>query len=137
MPLAGEPGSLELLATLSASGVEVLVPVTLADQDLDWAVWSPAGLSETRGKSAIGRAELVLVPALAVALDGTRLGRGGGSYDRALVRIATDATVAALVFAEEVLTALPRGGWDRPVDAAVTPQGWVPLRRNTGIVPEG
>src|ERR687887_1020343 len=81
-PLRTEPGSVELLAELDARGVTVLVPVLLADRDLDWARWTPAGEAERLGVDAIRAAGLVVVPALAVAEDGTRLGRGGGSYDR-------------------------------------------------------
>ena len=39
---------------------------------------------ERLGVDAIATADVVLVPGLAVAADGMRLGRGGGSYDRAL-----------------------------------------------------
>ncbi|HET8583903.1 MAG TPA: 5-formyltetrahydrofolate cyclo-ligase [Jatrophihabitans sp.] len=128
VPLGGEPGSVELLEALTAAGTVVLVPVTLTDRDLDWAVWTPAGHADLQGLDAIGRAELVFVPALAVATsDGTRLGRGGGSYDRALGRVRNGTPVAALVFTDEVVPELPRDSWDVPVSAAVTPDGWVPL----------
>jgi 5-formyltetrahydrofolate cyclo-ligase len=133
VPLRTEPGSVELLAALVAGGSRVLVPVTRADRDLDWADWTPSGPGPTLGIDALGSAELVLVPALAVAADGTRLGRGGGSYDRALGRAAAAAPVAALVFADEVRTRLPSQVWDRPVSAAVTPGGWAPLGRNTDV----
>ncbi len=71
------------------------------------------------------------MPALAVAADGTRLGRGGGSYDRALSRRAPGSTVAALVFDDEIVAALPHDVWDVAVDAAVSPAGWHPLGGNT------
>jgi 5-formyltetrahydrofolate cyclo-ligase len=132
LPLRTEPGSVELLTGLRERGVCVLVPVTLPDRDLDWTEW---GAREPRslGRDAIGTAELVLVPALAIAADGTRLGRGGGSYDRALARCAADAVVAALLFADEVLPALPRAAWDVAVGYAVTPAGWQPLGRNVDV----
>jgi 5-formyltetrahydrofolate cyclo-ligase len=132
-PLRTEPGSVELLAELHSRGVSVLVPVTLPDRDLDWTEWTPGESGALLGVEAIGRAELVLVPALAVARDGTRLGRGGGSYDRALTRCLTTAVVTALVFDDEVLDWLPSDPWDVPVGAAVTPGGWLPLGRNTEL----
>ena len=77
----------------------MLVPVLRDDLDLDWAIYeirercrpTPAGCGPPRGRGW-GRRRgdvptCVLVPALAVGADGTRLGRGGGSYDRALARV--------------------------------------------------
>jgi 5-formyltetrahydrofolate cyclo-ligase len=127
IPLATEPGSPELLAELAGHGVRVLVPVLLADRDLDWAEWSPSGVGDGLGVDAIGAVQAAFVPALAVARDGTRLGRGGGSYDRALAR--TVAPAFALVFNDEFVPELPRAGWDRPVRAAVTPAAWIELPR--------
>jgi 5-formyltetrahydrofolate cyclo-ligase len=65
------------------------------------------------------------VPALAVAVDGTRLGRGGGYYDRALAHARDDAVLVAAVFDEELLESVPAGAHDRRVTAVVTPSaGW-------------
>ncbi len=120
--LRTEPGSPELLAGLAALGVRVLVPVTLPDRDLDWTAWPDTVLL---GPHAVAEADAVLVPALAAATDdGTRLGRGGGSYDRALGRRRADAVVAALLYDGETVSVLPSDPWDVPVAAVVTPSGW-------------
>ncbi len=124
VPLRTEPGSVELLAALTDAGVEVLVPITLADRDLDWARWQSG---KPLGRDAIARVDAVLVPALAVSRAGTRLGRGGGSYDRALLRCRAGTLVAALLFDGEVRDELPHEPWDQPVGAAVTPAGWIEL----------
>lgn len=120
LPLRTEPGSHELLDELVRRGVRLLVPVTEPDHDLDW-VALPG--DEPLGRDAIAAAGAVLVPALAVAADGTRLGRGGGSYDRALARVPAGTPVAALLYDSEVVTRLPSDPWDRPVTAVVTPSG--------------
>jgi 5-formyltetrahydrofolate cyclo-ligase len=120
LPLRTEPGSRELLDALVERGVRVLVPVTLQDRDLDW-VQLPGDVPLTTG--AISTVDAVLVPALAVAADGTRLGRGGGSYDRALTRVPKGVVVAALLHDGEAVAHLPREAWDRPVSAYVTPSG--------------
>ena len=79
---------------------------------------------------------LVVVPGLGVDRTGTRLGRGGGSYDRALVR--TRGCAVAALHAGELHDHLPAEPHDRPVDAAVLPgQGLVrlgpdPLDRTPG-----
>lgn len=122
-PLRTEPGSTELLTALVASGREVLVPVTLPDRDLAWVSWTPAGHGPDLGRDGITRADLVLVPALAVARhDGARLGRGGGSYDRALGR--AHGRAVALLHEGELRDDVPTDGHDRPVQAVVTPSGW-------------
>ncbi len=61
---------------------------------------------------------------------GRRLGRGGGSYDRALARlVATDALVVALVHDAEVLDLpIPHERHDIPVHAVATPSGLRRLR---------
>ncbi len=126
-----EPPTVPLLEALHARGVRVLLPVLLADMDLDWAPFTGAAelvegrlrMSEppgpTLGPDAIATADLVLVPALAVDGSGMRLGQGGGSYDRALIR--TSARVVAVVFGDEVLEWLPAEDHDRSVDGVLTP----------------
>ena len=106
-----------------------LLPVLLDDGDLDWAVFTgeletgPGGFQTPRGPrlgvDAIAAADLVLVPALLVDQGGYRLGRGGGSYDRALAR-ATGLTVA-LIGDDELVAQVPREPHDVPVMAAATP----------------
>jgi 5-formyltetrahydrofolate cyclo-ligase len=116
----------------------VVVPILLANRDLDWVQWADGAASgPLLGVDAIARCDAVLVPALAVAPDGTRLGRGGGSYDRALQRCGPRATVIALLFDGELVAELPSDPWDRPVSAVVTPGGFVPVGApgNTGVGP--
>jgi 5-formyltetrahydrofolate cyclo-ligase len=139
-----EPGTGPLLAALRAGGRRVLLPVLLADGDLDWAAWDgdlrpgPRGLLQPPGPrlgpAAVAGCALVVVPALAVDRTGTRLGRGGGSYDRALAR-ATGPVVAAL-HRGELVERLPAEAHDRPVHAVVLPDaGLVRLRRHPAWSP--
>lgn len=106
-----------------------LLPVLLPDDDLDWAVYDGTlaagrrGLLEPVGPrlgvDAIALCDVVLVPALLVDRSGVRLGRGGGSYDRALRR-ATGLTVA-LVHDDELVEELPVELHDVRVAAVATP----------------
>jgi 5-formyltetrahydrofolate cyclo-ligase len=111
-----------------------LLPVLLPDGDLDWALFdgslTNAAVQEPTGPRlgvhAVAACDLVLVPALLVDQRGNRLGRGGGSYDRALAR-ATGLTVA-LLHDGELVEELPSEAHDVPVRAAATPsQGVVHL----------
>jgi 5-formyltetrahydrofolate cyclo-ligase len=130
----GEPPTLPLLGALRELGRRVLLPVLREDMDLEWAEFSSAealrparlGIPEPTGASlgldAIRAAELVLAPALAVDGAGRRLGQGGGSYDRALERVA--APVVAIVFDDEVLDEpVPVEAHDRGVAGVLTPGG--------------
>ncbi|MDR2253840.1 MAG: hypothetical protein LBD97_08310 [Bifidobacteriaceae bacterium] len=79
------------------------------------------------GPTALGECQLVLVPALAVDRSGTRLGRGGGWYDRALAHAAPEALVLGVCFPSELLPAgtLPHEPHDLPVHGALTSEGVV------------
>ena len=81
----------------------------------------PAG--EARGAESLKEADLIVIPALAASADGTRLGQGGGWYDRALVHRRPGTPVVAAIFDDEVLEAgvIPAEPHDVPVDAIVTP----------------
>lgn len=115
----------------------MLLPVLLPGGELDWAVYDgrllpgPRGTLEPAGArlglNAVADCAVVVVPALAVDRAGGRLGRGGGSYDRALAR--TGAYVIAALHGGELVSALPLEPHDRPVHAAVLPdRGLVELR---------
>lgn len=126
VPLRTEPGSIELLDDLVNLGVRVITPVLRDDKDLDWTPWGTVDASPL-GVDEIETVDAVLAPALAVASDGIRLGRGGGSYDRALARVAAGTTIAALLFDGERVDRLPADPWDVPVNSVATPSGWESL----------
>jgi 5-formyltetrahydrofolate cyclo-ligase len=132
-----EPGTRTLLDALRARGVRVLLPVLRADNDLDWGVYqgpehlvrADRGLLEPDGERlgvrAVLEADAVLLPGLAVDSRGMRLGRGGGSYDRVLARLAAAGAEPALVvllYANEVVARVPEEPHDHPVHAVVTPE---------------
>ncbi len=98
-----------------------LLPVVRPDRDLGWAV--PGG--PPLGVDAVAGCDLVLVPALAVDRRGVRLGRGGGSYDRALRR--ATGLVVALLHDGELVEELPAEPHDVPVHAVALPSGVVRL----------
>jgi 5-formyltetrahydrofolate cyclo-ligase len=139
VPDPDEPGNGRLPAAYTELGARILLPVVpTTGRTLDWAAYTgelepgrfglhhPVG--PRLGPSAIGDADAVVVPALAVDHFGFRLGRGGGYYDRALAHARPDAVLVTVVFDEERFAELPREIHDRPVTAVVTPShGWVEL----------
>lgn len=139
-----EPGTGPLLEGLVAAGKRVILPVLLPDNDLDWAAYAgersllPAGrgllepAGERLGPDAVATADVVLTPGLAVDRTGMRLGRGGGSYDRALGRVPVGTLVCTLLYDGEVLDAVPADPHDRRVTAVATPSG---VRRTSPPAP--
>jgi 5-formyltetrahydrofolate cyclo-ligase len=128
-----EPDTRRLIFVLWKRGTYVLLPLLRADGDLDWASYEgpeslaagPRGLLEptepARGVTAITSADLVIAPALAVDARGMRLGRGGGSYDRALARVPPSILTIALIYDGELLDRVPSGPRDVSVRAAALP----------------
>lgn len=132
VPVGSEPGGRGLPDALAAAGADVLLPVVPAGPGpLLWARFDgtftpgPLGLREPAGArlpaSVIGTAALVLVPALAADRAGTRLGRGGGYYDRTLPLAAPDTPLVVLLGEGELVDRLPAEPHDRPVTAALLP----------------
>jgi 5-formyltetrahydrofolate cyclo-ligase len=128
-----EPSTDGLIFALWKRGTYVLLPVLLPDGDLDWASYEgpeslvpgPRGLLQPgepcRGVTAITSADLVIAPALAADSAGRRLGRGGGSYDRALARVGPAVLTLALLYEDELLGRVPAGEHDQRVRAAARP----------------
>jgi len=135
LPLASEPGGPALpdrLATAFPSAT-VLLPIVLPDLDLDWAPYTgPHSLAITErrlyeptaprlGPEAIRTARIAVVPALAADTEGYRLGRGGGSYDRALTRLSPGAVSIALLHPGELFPHVPHEPHDRRITYALEP----------------
>lgn len=132
-----EPDTHGLLFGLWKRGSYVLLPLLLPDGDLEWASYEgpdslrpgPRGLLEpaepARGVGAVRSADLVLVPALAVDRSGLRLGRGGGSYDRALARVGAQVPTVALLYDPELLERVPAGPHDQRVRMVARPSAGV------------
>ncbi|MCW2842415.1 MAG: 5-formyltetrahydrofolate cyclo-ligase, partial [Nocardioides sp.] len=66
-------------------------------------------------------------PGLAVSVGGLRMGRGGGSYDRALARVPVGTFTCVLLYDDEVGLDVPAEAHDRRVTAAATPGGIIRL----------
>lgn len=147
LPVGAEPGSPRMVDRLHELCDVLLLPGARIGADdehlaLRWAPYVPGelvparfGLREpARGwlePSAVARAGVVLVPALAVDRTGVRLGRGGGFYDRSLALCTPGTRLVAVVRDEEVLESLPAEPHDVPMTHALTPGGGlIALARN-------
>jgi 5-formyltetrahydrofolate cyclo-ligase len=137
--LASEPGTDQLLPALEVRGIAVLLPVLQADRSLQWARHRPdntqansSGIAEPPAADAdadadadarlLSTASVVVCPGVAGDLHGHRLGRGGGSYDRALAELRSSTLRCLLLYDDEVLDAVPTSPHDQRVDVIVTPR---------------
>lgn len=129
----GEPGTRQAISLLHAAGWTVLLPkLGLAP---DWAAFEgwgsmrpgwggiPEPMAPGAGPAALHDADVVVVACLAASRHGTRLGTGGGWYDRALPQRRRAAPVLALSRTQELLASLPSQTHDVPVDTVITPAG--------------
>jgi 5-formyltetrahydrofolate cyclo-ligase len=140
--LPDEPPTGRLVERLLESGHEVIVPVVLDDFSLEWRYAVPGAVgdrgtvtrrpgasgadqrSEWLGVEALASCDLVVTPGLSVDRHGTRLGQGGGCYDRALRHRDPAAPVITLLHEGEASEDdLPADEHDLPVDAYVTTTG--------------
>ena len=76
---------------------------------------------------SLNQLDLVFVPGVAFALNGARLGRGKGFYDRLLAEVRGHK--CGVAFEVQVLAAVPEEPHDIRVDSILTPAGWRPCHR--------
>lgn len=146
--LPGEPGGAALPDVLRDAGHEVWLPVVTGPaRPLTWLPYlgghstrtGAFGITEPEETPEVPapistlelttRLDALVIPALAVDRDGTRLGQGGGFYDRTLVDVtgaAKTGRIVAVVDHEEFGVDVPRTQLDISVECVVTDSGSFP-----------
>ena len=85
----------------------------------------PFGIMQPAKRHPAVDPDLVLVPLIAIDGRGTRLGRGKGHYDRALIRLKKNK--ARLIGVgwpiQRLADTIPRDEWDVPLDGFASPDG--------------
>jgi 5-formyltetrahydrofolate cyclo-ligase len=121
-----------ILVRLMDSFQPVVLPVVLGPEEaLELRVWEQGAALYPAGFGTLAPAELspqaepdvVLMPLLGFDRMGTRLGYGGGYYDRTLVRLRKKPRLIGLAFAAQELDSIPREAHDIPLDVVVTETG--------------
>lgn len=137
--LAGEPDTEPILTEILKSGKTLCLPrqtnlpgVMEAVDISDLSVLVPGlhGILEPPKDSVPfppEQIDLILAPCLAASPDGTRLGHGGGYYDRYFAR--TSAIRAVLCPSYQQVNHLPHGVLDSPFQMLVTENGLFPVFR--------
>lgn len=108
-PWRTEPDLATFVMWCERRGDSVFVPEV--DGDDMWAV---------PGRVEPASLDLVVVPGLAFAADGRRLGRGGGHYDRFLAATGAHCRWVGVGFAEQLVDDVPVARHDVRLHAVVT-----------------
>jgi len=128
-------GEVDLMPTMQALKARhhLYLPRLKPDTTLDFLPWQEQAdiqanvldISEPSGELGISIAELdvVLMPLVAVDLQGNRLGMGAGYYDRSLAQAQPRPYLIGVAHQCQQLQSLPIDPWDIPLDALVTEQG--------------
>lgn len=136
MPFRGEPDLVPAMEALSEAGRRIWLPV-VNGQEMVFRRWQPGmklvpnrfGIPEPVDSMTCKpeRLELVLVPLVAFAGNGTRLGMGAGFYDRtfafARTNPATGPWMVGAAYALQQADSLPAEPWDVPLGAVITERG--------------
>ena len=137
-PVAKELDVWPLLTAALASGKTVAMPrfVPETGKYIAWAICDPTkdlvpgsfGIREPADHCAplsTNRLDFILVPGVAFDLQGRRLGRGMGFYDRLLTTLR--GTACGVAFDEQIVREVPVEPHDVPVNCILTPTRWIEL----------
>ena len=85
----------------------------------------PFGIMQPAKRHPVVQPDLVLVPLIAIDGSGTRLGRGKGHYDRALVSLKkSGARLIGVGWSiQRLADTIPVDAWDVPLDGFASPEG--------------
>jgi 5-formyltetrahydrofolate cyclo-ligase len=131
-PIRDEMDCQPILVRLMDSGQPVCLPVVIGDgAPLELRLWEdgaalyPAGFGTLAPEDLAPKAEpdVILMPLLGFDDRGTRLGYGGGYYDRTLAQLARRPRLVGLAFAAQQVDHIPRDAHDIPLDVVVTENG--------------
>jgi 5-formyltetrahydrofolate cyclo-ligase len=131
-PIRDELDVKPVLTRLMDSGQPVCLPVVLGDgMPLELRLWEQGAALYPSGFGTLAPDELaphvepdvILMPLLGFDKAGTRLGYGGGYYDRTLFGLSKRPKLIGFAFAVQQFEHIPREAHDVPLDAVVTEKG--------------
>ncbi len=144
-PLADEPDVWPLLENALAAGRTVALPrfqaeqgaylacqISRTDSDLQAGRFGVREPRESCPIIPLNRLDLVLVPGVAFDLNGHRLGRGKGYYDRLLAT--HDGPTCGVGFDQQIVGQVPSGPQDVRLSALLTPTRWHEVTRPRAVL---
>lgn len=121
-----------ILVRLMDTFQPVCLPVVLGDEEpLELRLWEQGAPLYEAGFGTLAPSELapkvepdvILMPLLGFDKRGTRLGYGGGYYDRTLERLSKRPRLIGIAYAAQELEDIPREAHDVPLDTVITEKG--------------
>lgn len=131
-PIRDEIDCKLVLTTLMDRFQPVCLPVVMGeDVPLELRLWEqgtplyPSGFGTLAPEDSapVVEPDVILMPLLGFDRKGTRLGYGGGYYDRTLASLRNTPRLVGFAFAAQELDFVPREPHDIPLDAIVTEKG--------------
>jgi 5-formyltetrahydrofolate cyclo-ligase len=116
-------GKQVLLPRVNRSSKELdLYLIKDVQQDLAPGAWDiPEPLPERcRRLDGLDAVDFILLPGVAFARNGARLGYGGGFYDKLLARVPHQPVLVAAAFGMQLVAEIPQEATDRKVEWLVT-----------------
>lgn len=132
-PIRDEIDCRAVLSRLMDSYQPVCLPVVMGESlPLELRLWEqgmplyPAGFGTLAPEESAPKVapDVILMPLLGFDRRGTRLGYGGGYYDRTLAALDKSPRLIGFAFAVQELDHVPREPHDIPLDAIVTEKGF-------------
>ena len=135
LPVGHEFDIRPILKRLTAWGVVSALPVVVAEKaPLQFRVWRPGEPLESGAHNIMApttsanevKPDIVLVPLIAFDMTGSRLGQGGGYYDRTISQLRQEKAsvkIVGLAFDGQMMDAVPHDVLDARLDAVVTETG--------------
>lgn len=138
-PRGGEIDPRPLMARLAGAGALLALPVALErEAPLAFRAYVPGdrlqpdacNIAAPIAEAPQVRPDLVIVPLLAFDRAGSRMGQGGGHYDRTLQALRAEGPVFALglAYAGQEAAAIPAEPHDQRLDAILTEKGYIEVR---------
>lgn len=137
-PIRDELDCRPVLTRLMDAGQPVCLPVVIGDGlPLELRRWQegvplyPSGFGTLAPPedAPLAIPDVIVVPLLGFDRTGTRLGYGGGFYDRTLEILPRAPRLIGFAFAAQELEQVPRDRHDVPLDAVITENGYRAFKR--------
>lgn len=131
-PIRDELDIRPIIIRLMDAGQAVCLPVVLGDEaPLELRLWQPSaplypagfGTLAPEDGAPLSVPDIILMPLLGFDRSGTRLGYGGGYYDRTLATLDRRPRLVGFAFSCQQFEEIPREPHDVPLDMIVTELG--------------